>query len=267
MRIVCGVEYDGGAFQGWQIQPGSRTVQGVVETAVARVADEPIRAISAGRTDTGVHATGQVFHFDTASERPEKAWVMGTNSHLPADVAIRWARPVDGEFHARFRARDRLYRYLIIEGTSRSALWRDRAAWSAHALDVEAMRAAAAHLVGERDFSAFRTAACQARGAVRTVHALEVARSGDLIAVDIRANAFLHNMVRIIIGMLLTVGRGERPPAWAGDLLAGRDRTRGGATAPAQGLYFVGPRYPEHFGLPLREEALPAPVSLARPAG
>lgn len=257
MRIACGVEYDGAAFQGWQVQSGeARTVQAAVERALGRIADEPVHTICAGRTDTGVHASGQVIHFDTGAERPERAWVMGANSHLPADVAIRWARPLDDDFHARFSAVDRLYRYLVTEGTSRSALWRARAAWSAHTLDIDAMRAAAGHLVGEHDFSAFRTAACRARNPVRTMHTLDVERRGGFLVIDIRANAFLHNMVRIIVGTLLTVGRGEQPPDWAGELLAGRDRTRGGATAPPQGLYFLGPSYPERFALPSRDETV-----------
>jgi tRNA pseudouridine38-40 synthase len=255
VRIVCGVEYDGAAFQGWQIQAaGARTVQSAVEQAFGCIADEPVHTICAGRTDTGVHATGQVVHFDTAAERPERAWTLGGNTHLPADVAIRWARPVDPDFHARFSAVDRRYRYLVVEGAIRPALWRARAGWSTHALDVDAMRAAADHLTGEHDFSAFRTAACQARDPVRCVHALEVERQGPFVAIDIRANGFLHNMVRIITGTLLTVGRRECPPEWTAELLAGRDRTAGGATAPAQGLYFLGPSYPERFALPSRDE-------------
>ncbi len=255
MRIACGVEYDGAAFQGWQIQSGqARTVQAAVEEALGRIAGDSVRATSAGRTDTGVHASGQVFHFDTAAERPERAWILGTNTHLPADVAIRWARPVDDDFHARFSAIDRRYRYVVVESVSPPVLWRARAAWSTRALDVEAMRAGAGHLVGEHDFSAFRTAACQAHSPVRAVHALEIERRDGYIAIDIRANAFLHNMVRIIVGTLLTVGRGERPPHWTGELLASRDRTRGGATAPPQGLYFLGPSYPERFALPPRDE-------------
>lgn len=258
MRIACGVEYDGAAFQGWQIQSaGARTVQAAVEQALGCVANESVQTVCAGRTDTGVHAGGQVVHFDTRAERPERAWFMGGNTHLPGDVSIRWAQPVDDDFHARFSAFDRLYRYLVIEGPSRSALWRARSAWSTRTLDIDAMRAAASHLIGEHDFSAFRTAACGARNPVRTVYALDVERRGGFLAIDIRANAFLHNMVRIIVGTLLTVGRGERPPEWTGELLAGRDRTRGGATAPPQGLYFLGPSYPERFALPSRDETAP----------
>ncbi len=258
MRVACCVEYDGTGFQGWQIQSaGCRTVQGEVEAALARVADEPVRTVCAGRTDTGVHATRQVIHFDTAAARPERAWVMGATAHLPADAAIRWARPVADDFHARFSTVDRLYRYVVVEGASRPALWRARLAWSAQSLDVAAMRAAASHLVGQHDFSAFRSSACQARDPVRSVHSVEVARRQGVVAIDIRANAFLHNMVRIVAGTLLAVGRSERSPAWLGELLAGRDRTRGGATAPAHGLYFLGPSYPPRFGLPARGEPPP----------
>jgi tRNA pseudouridine38-40 synthase len=232
-------------------------VQGEVETALARVADEPIHVMCAGRTDAGVHAVGQIFHFDTTSLRPDRAWLMGGNTHLPADIAIRWARPVDDDFHARFSATDRLYRYIVAEGAARPALWRARMAWSAQSLDVPAMQVAAARLLGEHDFSAFRTAACRARHPVRRMDSVIVTRQDDVIAIDVRANAFLHNMVRIIVGTLLSVGRGDHPPEWITELLAGRDRTRGGSTAPAHGLYFLGPRYPARFRLPERDEECP----------
>lgn len=259
MRVACVVEYDGAGFRGWQVQEaGVRTVQAVVERALARVADAPVDTVCAGRTDSGVHATGQVIHFDTTAIRPDKAWVMGTNDHLPPDVAIRGALAVPDAFHARYGAVARSYRYVIVEGWNRPALWRARAAWSRRTLDAAAMQAGARWLVGEHDFTSFRTAACQARHPVRTVHALEVARTGGTITIDIRANAFLHNMVRIIAGVLMTVGRGERPPEWVGEVLARRDRTRGGVTAPPQGLYFLGPTYPPDFGVP-------APVPLGRP--
>lgn len=259
MRIACVVEYDGAGFQGWQVQrTGTRTVQAHVERALARVADAPVATVCAGRTDAGVHATGQVIHFDTAALRPDKAWVMGANDHLPADIAIRDALRVPDAFHARYGATARSYRYVIVEGWSRPALWRARAAWSYRGLDVTAMQAGADRLVGEHDFSAFRTAACQAAHPVRTVHALAVARAGGTLTIDVRANAFLHNMVRIIAGVLMAVGRGERPPEWVGEVLAGRDRTRAGVTAPAQGLYFLGPTYPPELGVP-------TPVALGWP--
>lgn len=261
MRVACVVEYDGAGFRGWQVQQaGVRTVQALVERALARVADAPVATICAGRTDSGVHATGQVIHFDTAAIRPDKAWVMGANDHLPPDVAIRRALDVPDTFHARYSALARSYRYVIVEGWNRPALWRSRAAWSHRPLDAGAMQAGARWLVGEHDFTSFRTVACQARHPVRTIHALEVARAGDAITIDIRANAFLHNMVRIIAGVLMSVGLGEHPPAWVGEVLARRDRTQGGTTAPPQGLYFLGPTYPPEFGVP-------APVDLRWPGG
>lgn len=251
MRIACAVEYDGTRFHGWQRQAhGARTVQAAIEAALGGVADAPVSAVCAGRTDAGVHATGQVIHFDTAAERPARAWVMGGNSNLPGDVALRWARPVDAAFHARFSVVERSYCYLVREGMDRPALWQGRAAWSAAALDEHAMARAAAALVGEHDFTAFRSAACQAPSPVRRIERIRVARHERVIRIDVVGNAFLHNMVRIIAGNLMAVGRGERDPAWIGQLLAARDRTRGAATAPAQGLYFLGPRYPERFDLP-----------------
>ncbi|MDZ7749996.1 MAG: tRNA pseudouridine(38-40) synthase TruA [Halofilum sp. (in: g-proteobacteria)] len=206
--------------------------------------------VCAGRTDAGVHATGQVIHFDTPARRPDKAWVMGSNSNLPADVAVRWAQPVDDGFHARFSTVDRTYAYLVREGMDRPALWGGRAAWSAAALDERAMARAAAALVGEHDFSAFRSAACQAPNPVRRIERVTVARHERVIRIDVRGNAFLHNMVRIIAGSLMAVGRGDREPGWIAEVLAARERTRAAATAPAEGLYFLGPRYPERFGLP-----------------
>ena len=250
-RLACAVEYDGGRFHGWQRQRhGARTVQECVERALGGVADEPISVTCAGRTDAGVHAAGQVIHFDTSAERPEKAWVMGANSNLPADVALRWARPVATAFHARFSVVDRRYCYLIREGMDRPALWHGRAAWSARALDTAAMAAGAAHLLGEHDFSAFRSAGCQAPNPVRRLDRVGVSRHARIVRIDVVGNAFLHNMVRIIAGALMTVGRGDRPPEWLGELLAGGERRRGPATAPARGLYFLGPRYPERFRLP-----------------
>lgn len=251
MRIACAVEYGGDRFNGWQRQRHDpATVQEAVERALSRIADEPVHAICAGRTDAGVHAAGQVVHFDTGAPRPEKAWVMGTNSHLPPEVAIRWARQVPNDFHARFSVVDRRYCYLVREGMDRPALRHARVAWSVAALDTGAMAEAAAALHGEHDFSAFRSAACQAPNPVRRIHDIGVSRHGRVVRIDVCGDAFLHNMVRIIAGTLMAVGRGDQPPAWAAEVLAGRDRTRAAATAPAQGLYFLGPRYPERFALP-----------------
>lgn len=256
-RLACGIEYDGTGFRGWQTQsPGVRTIQTTVEEALTRVADHSVRTVCAGRTDAGVHAVGQVVHFDTESERSEKAWLMGGNTHLPPDVAIRWARPVVPEFDARYSAVSRSYRYLVLEGWDRPALWRRRALWSHSILDTDAMTAAARPLLGEHDFSAFRSAECQATHAVRRLEHLQVWRSGSTVAIDVRANAFLHNMVRILAGTLLAVGRGERPIDWPHELLSGRDRAAGGATAPAHGLYLLGPSYPDEYALPAPREAI-----------
>lgn len=251
MRIACGLEYDGGRFFGWQRQqPGVRTVQGEFEQALGHVAAAPVSVTCAGRTDTGVHATTQVCHFDTLATRSEKAWVMGANTALPGDVSVRWARVVPDDFHARYNAIGRRYRYVILEGWNRSALWRARAGWYHGRLDDEAMRTAARYLLGEHDFTTFRSAACQARHAVRRLDALDVERRGTALVIDVGGNAFLHNMVRIIVGVLMTIGRRERTPEWTRELLALRDRRAAGMTAPPEGMYFVGPVYPRHFGLP-----------------
>lgn len=251
MRVACGVEYDGSRFLGWQRQRGTaRTVQGAIELALARVANHPIHVVCAGRTDTGVHATTQVFHFDTPAERPEKAWVMGANTALPDDVALRWARPVPNDFHARYSACSRQYRYVILEGWNRSALWRARAGWYHTQLDLAAMQAGAARLIGEHDFSAFRSSACQAAHAVRKLERVGVRRLGSAVVVDIEGNAFLHNMVRITAGVLMAIGAGDREPPWVDHLLATGDRRQAGKTAPAHGLYLIGPAYPQRFGLP-----------------
>ena len=197
-----------------------------------------------------MHATGQVAHFDTQAERPEHAWLMGANSHLPQDVALRWAGPVDPNFHARHSARVRHYRYLLVEGRDRPALWRHRVGWSAHELDASAMQEAAAWCLGEQDFSAFRAAGCQSHTPMRRIDSVTIQRQGRWIAIDICGNAFLHNMVRILVGTLMVVGRGERPPAWVGEVLAARDRCRAGATATAAGLYFLGADYPDEYSIP-----------------
>ena len=261
MRVACVVEYDGAGFHGWQLQAaGTRTIQGTLEAALARVADEPVATICAGRTDSGVHACGQVVHFDTTARRAEKAWVMGANTHLSADVTVRRAVNVPDSFSARYDARARTYRYLIHEGWDRPALSRARVAWTHCVLDVEAMRAGAQYLIGEHDFSAFRAAGCQARHPVRELQAIEVQREPGCVRIDVRANAFLHNMVRIIVGTLMAVGRGEYPPAWVEQVLRGRDRTVGASTAPAQGLYFLGPSYAPELGIPTPIEPRVPPI-------
>lgn len=252
-RVAACVEYDGTAYAGWQRQPHAPSVQAEVEEALSRVADHPVAVVCSGRTDAGVHALGQVIHFDTPAARADHAWVFGANSHLPPDVSLRWTRPVPEDFHARYTAVAREYRYLILDYPARSALFAHRAAHSRHRLDAGAMHAAAQTLLGEHDFSAFRAAGCQSNTPVRRVERIAVDRHGDLLVVDIRANAFVHHMVRNIVGGLQVVGRGLEPPEWIAALLASRDRRRGGATAPARGLYLLRATYPAAYGLPPTE--------------
>ncbi len=226
-------------------------MQSTVENALGRVADESLSVVCAGRTDTGVHGVGQIVHFDSVADRSIKAWVMGGNTFLPRDVAIKMVKPVSDSFHARYSALSRSYRYIILNADTRSALLDKRAAWIHQLLDIEAMQSGADSLIGEHDFSAFRAAGCQAKSPVRTIEQLKIQRHRGLVHIDITANAFLHNMVRIIAGSLIKIGKGEARPGWIRDVLERGDRTVGGMTAPAHGLYFIGPRYPERFKLPL----------------
>lgn len=249
-RIALGVEYDGTGFRGWQTQLRMRTVQETLEAALSRVADHPVRVHCAGRTDAGVHALEQVVHFDSTAVRSERAWVLGTNVNLPGDCAVHWAQPVSGEFHARFSAIARHYRYRILMRRTRSALERDRAFWVLQPLDLGRMQAAAAALVGEHDFTSFRAVACQAKSPVRRVLYLDLQESEGLIELRTGANGFLQHMVRNIVGVLVAIGRGEAPVDWTGELLAVRDRTLGGVTAPPQGLFFERADYPAEFALP-----------------
>lgn len=251
MRYAAGIEYDGSGFYGWQRQRQSPTVQACLEQALAGVADHPVTVHCAGRTDTGVHACAQVVHFDTTAQRPEHGWLMGTNSSLHEGISMLWLRAVDERFNARHSAASRHYRYRLLNRQVRPALLRNQVAWERQPLDAARMHAAGQALLGEHDFSAFRAAGCQSRTPVRRVLRLEVARSGDELIVDIVANAFVYHMVRNIVGTLIVVGRGEEPVDWPGRLLAARDRTLAGPTAPAQGLYFVGPSYPDWPQLPV----------------
>jgi tRNA pseudouridine38-40 synthase len=250
VRVALGVEYDGSSFAGWQSQLHGNTVQDVLERAVAAIADEPVRAACAGRTDAGVHATSQVAHFDTAAMRPESAWVRGVNAHLPPAVAVTWARGVDGEFHARFSAFARHYRYLLLNRPVRPALAAGRAGWFHQPLDVDAMAQAASLLLGEQDFSAFRAAECQAKSPVKTLQRADISRQGDVIVFDFSANAFLHHMVRNLVGSLVHVGKGTHTPDWMADVLASRDRSRAAPTFEAAGLYFSGVDYAPRWQLP-----------------
>lgn len=250
MRIALGVEYDGSAFCGWQSQPGVRTVQAGVEQALSQVANHAVRVITAGRTDTGVHAAGQVIHFDTTAVRSMHSWVFGANSHLPKDIGMIWAQQVSDDFHARFSATARHYRYVIMNRPVRPAMLASHVSWCYRPLDVGQMTAAASYLVGEHDFSSYRALSCQAKNPVRTVRRLDLVRHGELVVIDIVANAFLQHMVRNIAGVLMMIGAGECEPDWARRVLQARDRTLGGVTAPAQGLTLLGVEYPQQFALP-----------------
>ena len=250
MRYALGIEYDGSPFLGWQRHGNGPTVQAAVETALSFVADHSIEVICAGRTDAGVHAACQVVHFDSGAGRDPRAWVLGSNTRLPGDVRMLWCREMPDEFHARYAARARSYRYRIINRSIPPAMQRQFLSWERQALDAAAMHRAAQALLGEHDFSAFRTAQCQAKHPVRNLHSIAVRREDDQLLVDIRANAFLHHMVRNIVGSLVPVGRGEQPETWPGHLLAGRDRRVAGPMAPAQGLVFLGPAYPPEWNLP-----------------
>jgi len=250
MRIVLGIEYDGAGFSGWQLQQGTRTVQGEVEAALAQVANHSLRVNCAGRTDTGVHALQQVVHFDTEAERSERSWVLGGNANLPEDVSIRWAQQIDDDFHARFSAIARSYRYVIHNVFARPALLRNRVCWRHGPLDEKLMNQACSHLLGEHDFTSYRALACQAKHAVRTIEQLSVQRQGQFVYIDIRANAFLHHMVRNIAGVLISIGQGEQPTHWTAELLQARDRSVGGVTARASGLYFLSAHYAQQYQLP-----------------
>ena len=250
MRLAAGVEYDGSGFFGWQRQRQSPTVQECLEEALSRVADHPVTVHCAGRTDTGVHAFCQVVHFDTEVVRRERSWVLGTNSRLHPGITLLWAREVDEDFHARFRAERRQYRYRILNRWIRPAIDRGRVAWIRRPLDAVRMHEAAQVLVGEHDFSSFRAVGCQAKSPVREVHRVAVTRDGHEVVIEIEANAFVYHMVRNIAGTLIAVGQGERPVNWAGEVLSARDRTVAGITAPAEGLYFMAPSYPGYPDLP-----------------
>jgi tRNA pseudouridine38-40 synthase len=251
MRIALGIEYDGTEFHGWQVQEGGvRTVQGCLGRAVARVADQPVTLHCAGRTDAGVHALGQVVHFETEARRSARSWVLGSNVNLPRDVSVIWAREVDEGFHARYSAVGRHYRYEILNRFARSGLHCSRAVWTHRPLDEEAMQRAAMDLVGTHDFSSYRALGCQAKSPVRTVHYLRVSRRGERVSMEVGANAFLHHMVRNIAGVLMAIGRKDQPVGWAREILEVRDRTRGGVTAPPEGLYLTRVDYPREFGIP-----------------
>lgn len=264
-RVALAVEYNGADYRGFQVQPGGvSTVQQALESALSKVANETITLVCAGRTDAGVHATAQVVHFDTLALRPEKAWLLGTRPYLPDNISVGWAKNVVPQFHARFSAQARTYRYLLCDRRAISGLLHHQVTWSSRPLDLDLMRAGAAHLVGEHDFTSFRASQCQARSPVRRVFHLDIIRRGDLIVLEIQANAFLHHMVRNIVGVLMSVGAGDMPPDWVACVLAARDRKLGGVTAKPHGLYLVAVNYPPEFGLP---EMVPGPLFMQEPVG
>lgn len=259
-RIALGVAYRGQAYDGWQSQPGGKTVQDRLEQALAAFAACPVRTLCAGRTDAGVHALNQVVHLDAPVERPPFAWVRGTNRYLSADIAVQWCQPVAPTFHARNSARGRRYRFLILESAVRPALEAGACGWVFRPLDGEAMRNAAAHLVGEHDFSSFRAAQCQARSPVKTMREIAISHRGAPMArywrLDFDASAFLHHMVRNIVGCLVAVGSGRRPANWMAEVLAARSRDAAAPTFAPEGLYFVGPYYDAAHAIPERTPAM-----------
>lgn len=250
MRLALGLEYDGANFVGWQSQPCGNSVQDALEKALAHIVGVPLRVVCAGRTDAGVHALAQVVHFDTPVTRPTTAWVRGVNAHLPPQVAVRWAVPVADDFHARFAAKARAYRYVLLNRGERPGLMAGKVGWYHRSLDIAAMQSAAACLVGEHDFSSFRAAECQAKSPIKTLHGFEIARAGDLVLFDCRANAFLHHMVRNLVGALVYVGMGRHAPDWLAALLAARDRRLAAPTFSPHGLYLADVEYDAHWGIP-----------------
>jgi tRNA pseudouridine38-40 synthase len=258
-RVAAIVEYDGTDYAGWQSQEHAASIQDAVQAAISFVAGEPVVAVCAGRTDRGVHATGQVIHFDTHAVRTPRAWVLGANTKLSPAIALQWAAEVDPAFHARHRAVRRIYRYCILNRSARSALHRTRAAWIHRPLDAAAMHAGAQALIGEHDFSAFRSVECQSKTTVRRVERIEVRREGDFVWLEIAANAYLHHMVRNIVGTLLDAQREPDPAAAVGRVLVGGSRRFAGATAPAAGLYLWQVEYPSRYGIPLPQ---PGPIGL-----
>lgn len=253
-RIAVGIEYNGAEFSGFQKQKSStNTIQARLEDALSRVANEPVTLVCAGRTDAGVHATGQVIHFDTVAQRPSKAWIEGVNTHLPDEIRVKWSREAGPLFHARFSALSRTYRYLILSDPIKTAILQKQVSWTRYPLDLELMQQAGEQLIGEHDFTSFRAAQCQAASPVRTVMGLRLFRHGNLIVLEITANAFLHHMVRNIVGALIDIGRGARPVSWISELLAVKNRNLAAATGHPFGLYLVAVDYPQGFDLPKQE--------------
>lgn len=249
-RIVLSIEYDGCGFEGWQSQPHGRTVQDCLQAAIAVIAGHEVTLSCAGRTDTGVHATAQMAHFDTTANRPVSAWVRGVNAHLPSNVCVRWAQEVEDSFHARFSAYARRYRYILLNRPVRPAILAGKVGWQHAALNLAAMQAAVRMILGEHDFSAFRAAQCQAKTPVRTVSTASVTRMGDLIAFDFEANGFLHHMIRNLVGALVFIGKGDAPATHMQELLLMKDRQLAPPTFSPAGLYLCGISYPDRWHLP-----------------
>lgn len=249
-KFAIGIEYSGTAYSGWQQQKHCVSIQQHLQEAIGFVANHPVSLVCAGRTDAGVHAIEQIAHFESDAVRTNRSWLLGSNCRLPGDIRIKWISRVDESFHARFSACARSYRYILLNSEVPSAVFHNRCTWEFRELDHEKMHDSAQILVGEHDFSAFRAVGCQAKSACRNIQSVEVSRQGDLIYLDIKANAFLYHMVRNITGSLLEVGRGEKPADWIEELLVGKDRNIGGVTAPAAGLYLQRVYYPETFKIP-----------------
>lgn len=250
MRIALIIEYDGSQFYGWQTQQNLPTIQECLTNAISQIAAEPVEIFCAGRTDAGVHATYQVIHFVTHSERTMQAWTLGVNTHLPPQIAVRDALIVDDDFHARFSALSRTYRYWIDTAKLRPALLHKKVTWHFYSLDENLMQEGANHLLGENDFTSFRSSQCESKTPMRNVHAISVHRIQELVCVEITANAFLHHMVRNIIGVLLPIGEGIKLPSWTKEVLLAKDRTKAAATAPAAGLYLTKVEYPKAYAFP-----------------
>ncbi len=267
MRIALKIEYDGRRYAGWQYQIHRSTIQAQLEAALSRIAAHPVRTVACGRTDAGVHALEQIVHFDTQAERPLRAWVQGTNTYLPEEIRVLWARQVAPEFHARKQALARWYRYRILNRKVASALEAGRVTWWPFSLEEERMRQGCVYLIGEHDFSSFRGPYCQSKTSRRRVYLFEVMRIGEEVWIDVIANAFLHNMVRNLVGVLLAIGSGEKPPEWAQEVLAARDRSAGAMTAPPDGLYLAGVLYPKRFGFPRQAIFDRLPKNLERIGG
>lgn len=250
MRIALGIEYDGSHFHGWQRQPNLRTAQGALEKVLSNIANHEVHTVCAGRTDTGVHALNQVIHFDTNADRAMKAWIFGANSQLPKDLCVRWVHGASDDFHARFSAKSRSYRYIIYNSSIRPAVARANVSWYYRALNHQLMHKAAQELVGEHDFSSFQASECQSRSSKRKISNIEVKRVADYIIVDVTANAFLHHMVRNIVGVLMLVGAQKKEVSWVRDVLEAKNRAVAAETAPPYGLYLRDVEYPEQHGLP-----------------